>query len=143
MKSVGFLNNFSSKSNLMHELQNVRLYRAIKWKQKETLHKKVWLFYFRDCFVLFYSKDPTGDIIKWPSAATICRVHENHLSMPSDVNSFSLQSDIYESCFGIYESFMLFMKVFMLSMKVFMVFMKDFMVFMLFMKVFQCHSQQH
>ena len=41
--------------------------------------------------------------------------------MPSDVNSFSLQSDIYESCFGIYESFMLFMKVFMLSMKVFMV----------------------
>ena len=25
--------------------------------------------------------------------------------MPSDVNSFSLQSDIYESFFGIYESF--------------------------------------
>ena len=80
----------------------------------------VVLFQRLFCFVLFQRSH--GDIIKWPSPAAICRVHENHLSMPSDVNSFSLQSDIYESFFGIYESFMLFMNVFMVFMKVFMLF---------------------
>ena len=114
MKSVGFLNNFffKIKSNAwVAECETLSCYK-VKIEGNPPQNGLVVLFRRLFCFVLFQRSH--GDNIKWPSAAAICRVHENHLSMPSDVNSFSLQSDIYESFF------LVFMKVFMLFMKVVM-----------------------
>ena len=96
----------------MHELQNVRLYRAIKWKQKETLHKKVWLFYFRDCFVLFYSKDPTVTLLNDPPqrqyvvcTKITCQCHRMLIVFPCNRIFMNVFFSIYESFYVIYESF--------------------------------------